>query len=426
MCAQTPPNTDLRQGRCLDPGVIGHIAGAHPQWLTERGDCPACVQQAILQTRLMHGVAAMHSCIQQVWPIDAHAAFGALPTPLRLHADPRFSGKGITIAHIDAGFYPHPDLVKPVNRIRAWAETTGSRVQVLRFAPDAIPEWPGWNRHEHWQWHGLMTSAAAYGNGFLSYGLYCGLASSAELVLVQTWDKRGRITNATLTRALRWIRKKRKELNIRIVSISVAGDPIEPLRGNPVDRAVKELVDDGVTVIAASGNKCERNLVPPATAAEAITVGGLDDRNVFDREQHEVWHSSYDSTVEGLWKPEVVAPSLWVVAPVLPGSPVAVEARELFARRALGDESANARIAEMKMVTPHYQHVEGTSFAAPIIASVVACMLEANASLTPDDIRHGLMAAAYKVAGASDERQGAGAVDGGQAVAIAMNMRGGR
>ena len=80
----------------------------------------------------------------------------------------------------------------------------------------------------------------------------------------------------------------------------------------------------------------------------------------------------------------------------------------------------------MKMVTPHYQHVEGTSFAAPIIASVVACMLEANASLTPDDIRHGLMAAAYKVAGASNERQGAGAVDGGQAVAIAMNMRGGR
>jgi serine protease AprX len=424
MCTQPPPDTDLRQGRCLDPVVIGSFVKANPQWLTDRGDCPACVQQALLQTRLMHGVAAMQACIQQVWPIDAQAAFGALPTPLRLHADPRFTGKGITIAHIDAGFYPHPDLVKPLNRIRAWAETTQSPVRSLQFSPGTLPEWPECHRHLHWQWHGLMTTSAAFGNGFLSHGLYRGIASDAELVLVQTWDRRGHITNATLTRALRWIRRKRKELDIRIVSISVAGDPIQPLQGNPVDRAVKELVEDGVTVIAASGNKCERNLVPPATAAEAITVGGLDDRNVFDREQHKVWHSNYDSTLDGRWKPEVVAPSLWVVAPMLPGSAVAVEAQELFVRRARGDASANERITELKLVNSHYQHVEGTSFAAPLIAGVVACMLEANPGLTPDDIRRALMASAYKVAGASDERQGAGAVDGGQAVAIAMNMRG--
>jgi serine protease AprX len=364
----------------------------------------------------------MQSSIRQVWPIDVDAAFGALPTPLRLHADPRFTGRGVTIAHIDAGFYPHPDLIRPLNRIRAWAETTSAPVRSLRFPSDAAPEWPGCHGHLHWQWHGLMTTAAAFGNGWLSQGFYRGIASGAELVLVQTWDRRGHITNATLTRALRWIRRKREELDIRIVSISVAGDPVVPLQGNAVDRAVRELVDDGVTVIAASGNKCEQNLVPPATAAEAITVGGLDDRNVFDREQHEVWHSNYDSTVDGLWKPEVVAPSLWVVAPMLPGSAVAVEAQELFARRACGDVSADGRIKELKLVNPHYQHVEGTSFAAPLIAGVVACMLEANPGLTPAAIRHALMASAYKIAGASDERQGAGAVDGGQAVAIAIDL----
>ena len=421
-CTQPPHNADTRPAKCLDPIVVANIAGAHPQWLTERGDCPACIQHALLQTRLTHGVAAMQRCIRQIWPIDVHAAFGALPTPLRLHADPRFTGKGVTIAHVDAGFYPHPDLVKPVNRIRAWAETTRSPVRSLQFSPDTPPEWPGWHHHLHWQWHGLMTTAAAFGNGFLSHGLYRGIASDADLVLVQTWDRRGHITNATLTRALRWIRRKRLELGIRIVSISVAGDPVEPLQGNAVDQAVRELVEHGVTVIAASGNKCERNLVPPATAAEAITVGGLDDRNVFDRDQHEVWHSNYDSTIDGLWKPEVVAPSLWVVAPMLPGSPVAVEAQQLFFRRARGDAGANERIAELKLVTPHYQHVEGTSFAAPLIAGVAACMLEANPGLSPDDIRLALMASAYKIAGASDERQGAGAVDGGQAVAIAMNM----
>lgn len=423
MCSETPPGTDLRAGRCFDPEVIGRIARENPTWRTREGGCPACIQEALLQTRLMMGRSAMHECVQHVWPIDAKAAFGALPTPLRMHADPRFTGKGVAIAQIDAGFYPHPDLIRPRNRIRAWAETTSSPVKSLRFGPNAAPSWPGANGHAHWQWHGLMTTTAAFGNGWLSHGLYRGMASDADLVLVQTWDKDGHITNETLTRALRWLRRKHAELGVRIVSISVAGDPVTPLKGNSVDRAVKDLVAEGVTVIAASGNRYERSLVPPATAFEAITVGGLDDRNVFDRSRHEVWHSNYDATDRGTWKPEVVAPSLWIVAPVLPGSEVAIEARRLFARREEGDRSGEKRIAEQKLVTRDYQHVEGTSFAAPIVASIVACMLEANPALTPAGVRRILMAAAYKVPGAPDERQGAGAVDAGRALELALQER---
>ncbi|MEQ1644479.1 MAG: hypothetical protein ABL959_13610, partial [Pyrinomonadaceae bacterium] len=33
-----------------------------------------------------------------------------LSTPLRLDADDRFTGKGVTIAFLDSGFYPHVDL----------------------------------------------------------------------------------------------------------------------------------------------------------------------------------------------------------------------------------------------------------------------------------------------------------------------------
>ena len=388
-------------------------------WRTERGG-PAFVQQALLETRISLGVSAMHQRIQQVWPIDAEAAFGALPTPLRMHADPRFTGKGVTIAQVDAGFYPHPDLTVPRNRIRAWAEATKSPVRSLNFRPNEAPHWPGAFGRAHWQWHGLMTTTAAFGNGHLSHGLYRGLASDSDLVLVQTWDRRGKITNRTLTRALRWILRKRQEYGIRIVSISVAGDPVKALEGNAVDEAVRALVDDGVAVIAAAGNRFERGMVPPATAEEAITVGGLDDRNGFDRLRHEVWHSNYHATPAGTWKPEVVAPSLWVVAPVLPGSEVALEAGRLFERRAWGDQTVNARIAEQKLVNAFYQHVEGTSFAAPIVASIAACMLEANPALSPADVKRLLMASAYKVPGAADERQGAGAVDAGRALELTL------
>src|SRR5229473_8650782 len=43
-----------------------------------------------------------------------------LPTPLRMDADERFTGRGVTIAFLDSGFYAHSDLTTPRNRIRAY------------------------------------------------------------------------------------------------------------------------------------------------------------------------------------------------------------------------------------------------------------------------------------------------------------------
>ena len=114
----------------------------YPNWDREDGACPACVQQNLLRTLLTKGDAALHEAIQTAWPLDAEAAFGVLPTRLRLHADPRFSGKGMTIALVDAGFYPHPDLVQPRNRIRAWADATHDPVSAVRFEPEDTPTWP--------------------------------------------------------------------------------------------------------------------------------------------------------------------------------------------------------------------------------------------------------------------------------------------
>jgi serine protease AprX len=188
---------------------------------------------------------------------------------------------------------------------------------------------------------------------------------------------------------------------------------------NEVDREVAALVDAGIAVIAAAGNDGVRRLVPPASAPAAVTVGGLDDRNEFEHDAWRLWHSNYGETIQHAPKPEIVAPSLHLVAPILPGSTLAAEAPALFDRR--GDPEAEAALASRKLVTPHYQHVEGTSFAAPIVAGVVACMLEANPSLSPRRVRELLQAAAHPVPGASPERQGAGAIDAGRAVTLALS-----
>jgi serine protease AprX len=240
---------------------------------------------------------------------------------------------------------------------------------------------------------------------------------------VQVSDGRG-ISNDAIVRALLWLLAHADDLALRVVSLSVSGDPLDDDTTHPIDTAVAALVREGIVVIAAAGNDGARRLVAPATAPDAITVGGLDDHNVLSPDAWEIWHSNFGETADRVLKPEVVEPSIWTVAPILPGSDVALEAMQLFERRA-----ANAgggiehRIQELRLVTPHYQHVEGTSFAAPMVASIVACMTEANPRLTPPRIKELLMRSATRVAGAAEERQGAGAVDAGLAVSAALSDR---
>jgi serine protease AprX len=263
-----------------------------------------------------------------------------------------------------------------------------------------------------------MTSTVAGGNGYLSGGFYRGLACDSKVVLIQAANEDGRITDASIFRALRWLQDHAREFGVRVVSLSVAGD--EPAHRSPIDLIVSALFNEGVTVIAAAGNDGIRKLVPPATAVDAITVGGIDDKNSFNRDEIELWHSNYGDSF-GLKKPEVVAPGIWVVAPLLPDTEEAERAAGLFESAEAGDDEAAAEIMERNLVTPAYKTVEGTSFAAPIVASVVCCMLEANPSLTPARVRELLIESAIPVTGAPEERQGAGVVDAGEAVRLALN-----
>lgn len=64
----------------------------------------------------------------------------------------------------------------------------------------------------------------------------------------------------------------------------------------------------------------------------------------------------------------------------------------------------------------HYQHVDGTSFAAPIVSSIVGQMLEANQSLSPAAIKHILISTADRIIGAPVMRQGYGMLNARRAV----------
>ena len=362
--------------------------------------------------------------------------FGVIPTPVRLNANPEYTGKGVTVAFLDSGFYPHPDLVTPVNRVVAYEDLTTERRGLFSTEPV-----------ESWQWHGTQTSVAAAGNGQLSNGVYCGLAHESELVLVKV-SERGRITEENIAQGIQWIIANRERYNIRVLNISLGGDEDVPCSKSLVDQAAEEAISHGIAVVAAAGNSGGHHSIPPANSPSVITVGGYTDHNQLKGTELDLYHSNFGVTADGTVKPEIVAPAMWVAAPILPGTriyeraealsrlaaavdyelrdlaralKVAVELPERVANSdAMGIRAyVEAALQEEKIVAAHYNHVDGTSFAAPIVASVIAQMIQANPALTPGAIKNILVSTADRIATEPVIRQGYGVVNARRAVELA-------
>ena len=77
------------------------------------------------------------------------------------------------------------------------------------------------------------------------------------------------------------------------------------------------MVEKGIVVVAAVGNDEYGAIKPPANSPHVIAVGGVDDRNSLEGPT-KLYHSTYGETVDKLMKPELLAHSIWIAAPILP------------------------------------------------------------------------------------------------------------
>jgi serine protease AprX len=417
--------------------VVTKLRSRHPGWSDSMGLCERCLYLNEFDTVEEHFSSLAQGTLFRA---RMKNEFALLPTPLRLNADPRLRGRGVTIAFLDSGFYPHPDLVRPTNRIKAIVDVTDERKGESYFA-----------RVHTESWHGTMTTVAAAGNGFLSRGLYRGIASEAEVVLIKVMDTRTKhITTENIARGIRWAREHRKEYDIRIMSISVGDDEPTTLGDSPVDQEAELAVKDGIVVVAAVGNNPDRPIVPPASSPSVVTVGGLDDQNELYEQRRTMYRSTFGKTVDGNPKPELIAPAIWVAGPILPKTDQYAESKALFEllkatprtvekqfetkRTKLPSAPAalprgnykqwlRDRILEMKYVAPYTKHVDGTSFAAPIVSSVVAQMFQAMPELTPAQVKQILTESAEPLKEVPNEQQGFGVPNPRAAVERTLRQR---
>lgn len=354
----------------------------------------------------------------------------------RLDVHQGYAGRGVVLGFVDSAFFPHADLVRPRDRLRALMDLTHGAPTAEDFL----------SVHAH-VWHGTMTACCAAGSGHLSDGRYRGIAHDAELVLLKVQRSPGEpIEGACVAAAMR-VPLRHPELGIRVLNVSVGVGWDDPAAVD-VERAAAELADAGVIVVAAAGNIDGCAPSPPASAATVLAVGGIDDRNTAAEDDDRRWPSNAGARSNRTPKPDLLAPAARLPAPMVPGTLTAREAPYLFhlcrileeaeqdvlfrERRRLDlsqpEEASLARILNavrerielQKFISPSYQHVDGTSFAAPIVSAVIAQMLEAAPDLSAAEVREGLFATCRRLEGVPTMLQGAGIVEPRRAVEWAL------
>jgi serine protease AprX len=271
----------------------------------------------------------------------------------RLHTQGCF-GRGIKLAICDTGFdIDHPYYVNRGYNVYTMGEPT-----------------PGMNSHTDEYGHGTGISANA-------------LAIAPCVSMVSA--KQG--VNPTL--AFKLAVKQRPNIISNSWGYDIDSSPNLPPELIPLEIEIANAIANGITVLFAAGNG---QYCWPASISEVIAVGG----GYFDENlnlQASSYASSFDSKIyPGRHVPDVcglvgLAPrGIYIKMPTQPNSHV----DQLFSGGTFpnGDQTTD---------NDGWLCGSGTSSATPMIAGVVALLLEKKPNLTPDEIKEILKATARDI-----------------------------
>lgn len=473
----------------VQPPLLRFMANQTPGWQPTAGLCPDCVLHYAQVFAGQRRAQSLHTTTQPqtTFPYYHPAEETVCSQAERLPDYATFGGRGVTVAFLDSGYYPHPDLSKAPTwsgtaprweelAPHAWqahlAETEMRFVQYVDLTDHQ--ERVGLQQPSLWDgagdsWHGQMTSTIVAGNGLLSGGRYRGYAADATLLPIKIGRGGGRIPEEDILRGLAWLLRDDNwaRYGVRVLNVSIGGDFIQEWQQNPVCRAAAALAERGVLIAAAAGNSGQEGLKAPAQTPAVLTIGGVDDHNRPWTEptptrqmDFTLYHHNYGTVTHKravLYKPELLALGRWLPAPILPVSPIFREVAALGALRRvlLGDDEHSAAMASRsgvaptaddyspptwmpevwqavrhrmnahKWVHPYYQHVDGTSVAVAQVSAVAAQMLEANPHLTVEQMRTLLQETALPLPGLPARQSGAGLLQPYAAVAAALRTAGG-
>lgn len=267
-----------------------------------------------------------------------------------------YTGDGVTVAVLDTGYDDtHPDLEGRV--------LPGSK----SFVPDeAVSDDPNG--------HGTHVASTIAGTGAASDGTHRGVADGADLLVGKVLGADGWGQDSWIIEAMEWAGQ-----NAPIVSMSL-GSP-QPSDGKDLmSESLNRIAEEtgSLFIVAAGNNGAPETIGSPGSAAQAFTVGSVDDPSG----RLSYFSSQGPLSRSGALKPDVTGPGNDVTA----------------ARSAdSGGEGA-------------YVSMSGTSMATPHVAGAAAILLGANPDYTTSHLKAALASTAVD-AGNTSYQGGSGVID---------------
>lgn len=345
--------------------------------------------------------------------IDSHLtiANGGLPVSGRGDFSVVINDSGIDGTHLDVEF---PDHVVENAQIVTDTETLEGFTPLL--AAEGIP-----NTDTHIG-HGTHVAGIVAGTGARSGGLYTGVAPGANLI--GTGSGAGLFILNALG-GFEWSLANQFLHGIRVINNSwgSSGD-FDP--DNPINVASKRAADRNIVVVFSAGNSGPgidtHNpygkapwVISVAAGTKEGMLAGFSSRGkpAYERLNDADPNNDFDA-------PTITAPGTGRFYDANTGTFTS----DIISVRSSSNLVANGGDADSEIppaYLPYYTQISGTSMSAPFVAGVAALMLEADPTLSTEEIKRILVETATPMPGFSDFEVGAGFVNARAAVDEAFN-----
>ena len=270
--------------------------------------------------------------------------------------------------------------------------------------------------------HGTHCAGIIGGTGLRSGGLYTGVAPGAKIIGAGLGAGIFVINGLA---AWEWGLANQHRYNIRVVSNSYGGaGTFDP--DDPITIASKMAHDRNIAVVFAAGNdgptKDTYNTYAKAPWVIGVAAGSKegDLADFSSRGVHRDIRLSNDDPNDDFNAPTITAPGTGRIYETNAGKFTAA----IVSTRSTVNLTANGLDADTELPLAHipfYTQISGTSMATPYISGVVALMLDADPTLSPDEIREILTSTATKMPGREEWEVGAGFVNAHAAVDKVFN-----